>query len=260
MPTPKIITYFILSVLICACTNKETIRVGATTTLEDSGLLTELITAFEKQHDIQIKPIIAGSGQIHALIKNNDIDSAITHDPKGEETLLKAGLINQRIPLMYNDFIIVGPNNDPAHIKLSLTPDEALEKIVNSGLIFVSRDDQSGTHQMEKHWWSKISTVPPTELYVKTGTGMGATLTVAAEKNAYTLTDRGTWLNFSNKQSIKVLFEDAEYLPNQYSVLSFSENKASAWENWITSDQTKQFITNYRIDNKPVFFDAPMNQ
>ena len=250
----KVTCCLLLFLLFSGCTNKEFIKVGVTTTLEDSGLLTLLITEFEKQHKIKIKPVVAGSGQIHELIKNKDIDSAITHDPKGEQALLASGLITQRTPLMYNDFIIIGPANDPAHIKLSLTPDEALEKIINSGFIFVSRYDQSGTHQMEKYWWNKTSTKPKEDLYIKTGTGMGSTLTVAIEKNAYTLTDRGTWLNFSNKQNTAVLFEDNEYLRNEYSLLSLSGDKASIWEEWILGNEAKDIIKNYRIDDQPVFF------
>jgi tungstate transport system substrate-binding protein len=250
----KATCYILLTIIVSACSNKESVRVGVTTTLEDSGILAKLITTFESEHNIEIKPVIAGSGQIHQLIQRGDIDTAITHDPKGEEKLLQEGNIKERITLMYNDFVIVGPNNDPSHIKLALTPDEAFEKIVNTGSTFVSRNDQSGTHQMEMYWWDKTSTTPPDDLYIKTGTGMGATLTLAIERKAYTLVDRGTWKNFSNPQQTKILFEDAELLPNRYSMLSLGNEKSVTWEKWLISDTAKKVIAEYRINTKPVFF------
>ena len=125
-------SFFCLS--LWACSENSILKVGVTTTLEDSGLLAKLLLAFEKQHGQTVKPIIAGSGHIHTLIKRNDIHSAITHHPAGETALLTTGHIHQRIPLMENDFLIVGPISDPAHIKQSLSVDEAFKKIVMNRL------------------------------------------------------------------------------------------------------------------------------
>ncbi len=248
-----------LCLLVTACTNEASLKLGVTTTLEDSGLLSALVDAFKKEHDISIKPIIAGSGQIHELIKRGDIDTAITHDPSGEKKLLAEGIIIKRTPLMQNDFLIIGPSSDPAHIKLSLTPDEALEKIAYVNALFVSRADQSGTHQMEQSWWQKASTQPAENNYMKTGTGMGATLAIAAEHKAYTLVDRGTWMNFANKQGLISLFEDPEHLPNRYSLLSLknvlNSDYIALWESWITEGAGRTIINNYRINNQPIFFD-----
>ncbi|MBX2807636.1 MAG: substrate-binding domain-containing protein [Cellvibrionaceae bacterium] len=240
--------------IISACT-EPTIRLGTTTTLEDSGLLPLLLQAFEQQHDITIKPIIAGSGQIHTLIRNGNIDSAITHDPRGEQQLFAENQITQRRPLMKNDFIIVGPTSDDAHISYSLTADEAFKKIINAGALFVSRSDHSGTHQAEANIWQRIQRQPRPEHAIRTGSGMGASLAVAAERGAYTLVDRGTWENFANKQSLQLLFENADLLPNVYSLLSFKQSAVvKRWERWLFSDTARALIDNYRRNNRPVFF------
>jgi tungstate transport system substrate-binding protein len=259
--------YFIRAFLVgltlfafMSCSKNETLTIGVTTTLEDSGLLNQLIQDFQKDQSIKIKPIVAASGQIHELIRRGDIDSAITHDPKGEDALFTAGHIKEPIKIMENDFIIVGPATDPAHIKHALTPDEAFEKIANTKNIFITRNDQSGTHQMEVFWWQKAGEFPTGENYLKTGTGMGSTLMITAERNAYTLVDRGTWLNFENKQNLEPLFENQDYLPNQYRLLSLNKQNSSLsehiliWENWLRSTAVKDLIVNYQIDNQPVFF------
>lgn len=240
--------------------SSKVITIGVTTTLEDAGLLTLLINAFQQDHNITVKPIVAGSGQIHKLLEQGDVDLAITHDPEGEKNLVQKGTIKQRIPLMQNDFIIVGPKTDPAHIKLSLTPDEALKKIVNVKALFVSRADNSGTHQMEQGWWKKTNRYPDEQYYLKTGTGMGTTLNVAAERNAYTFVDRATWTNFANKQKLVVLFEDSEIMPNIYSLLLKNEappqEKVILWRDWISEGQGHQIILNYRINGQTLFFKA----
>ena len=246
-----ILSFFCLC--LWACSDNTIPRVGISTTLEDAGLLPGLLQAFEQQTGQKIQPIIAGSGHLHTLIKRGDIDSAISHHPAGEKHLLAHGHIHQRIPLMHNDFLIVGPASDPAHIQQALAPDEALKKIVNAHATFISRGDQSGTHQMENHWWQQAQRTPPAARYLKTGSGMGATLSVAAERNAYTLVDRGSWLNFKRKQQLVALFEDAALLPNQYSILSLSQPVAREWEAWLQSDRAQALIANYRIHTQTVF-------
>lgn len=246
------------SVLLPACGNNNTIHLGLTTTLEETGVLAALITAFENQHPIKIKPVIAGSGQIHRLIEAGDIDTAITHDPKGEKKLLSKKIIQERFPLVKNDFIIVGPSDDPAHIQQALTPDEVLEKIANTDAIFVSRDDQSGTHQMELNWREKIAYTNDKAKIIKTGSGMGATLAVAINKKAYTLVDRGTWLNYANKLSTVLLYEDSDYLPNTYSLLQLKQTRAPQesirlWEQWLKKEGV-EIMKTYRINGHTVFY------
>jgi tungstate transport system substrate-binding protein len=240
--------------------SNKVLAIGVTTTLEDAGLLTELVNAFQQKYEITVKPIVAGSGQIHKLLEQGDLDLAITHDPDGEKNLVDKGTIKQRIPLMQNDFLIVGPKTDPAHIKLSLTPDEALKKIINVNALFVSRADNSGTHQMEQGWWQKTNRYPDDQYYLKTGTGMGTTLNIAAERNAYTFVDRATWTNFANKQKLVLLFEDSELMPNIYSLLLKNEappqEKVILWRDWISEGQGRQIILNYRINGQSLFLEA----
>lgn len=256
----------VISISLVACHDKSakqnnTLIIGVTTTLEDSGLLHQLVTAFQLTHGITIKPIVAGSGQIHKLLSLGDIDVAITHDPQGEEALIKNGIINKRIALAQNDFIIIGPKNDPANINNALTPSDALKKIVNSKALFISRGDNSGTHQMEKSWWRKINATPNKQYYLKTGTGMGATLNVAAEREAYTFVDRATWATFANKQNLNPLFKDSKDLPNTYSLLiksnALTQKKVVLWRDWISKGEGSSIILNYRINNQPLFFKTP---
>jgi tungstate transport system substrate-binding protein len=257
--TCKFFLVFFLALITLSCSKNETLTIGVTTTLEDSGLLSELVKSFEKNHQLKIKPVVSASGQIHELIRRGDLDFAITHDPQGEKLLFSEGFIQQPIPFIQNDFFIVGPEKDPAHIKLTITPDEALEKILFTKSLFVSRSDNSGTHQMERYWWDKARLDPESESYIKTGTGMGATLTLAAERNAYTLVDRGTWLNFANKQELSVLFENQDQLINRYSLLKVLEPKTTnnenlnLWVNWLTSAAAQELVVNYRINEQEVF-------
>ncbi len=239
----------------------QVLVIGVTTTLEDSGLLSRLVSAFQNTHNITVKPVVAGSGQIHKLLSLGDISLAITHDPQGEKALIKNGIIDNRIALTQNDFIIIGPQNDPANIKSALAPSEALQKIVNANTLFVSRGDNSGTHQMEKTWWQTINKTPSKQYYLKTGTGMGSTLNVAAERGAYTFVDRATWLAFNNKQNLNILFEDSKRLPNTYSLLIKSDalvqEQVILWRDWISTGEGHRIILNHRIDSQPLFFKVP---
>ncbi len=271
-PVKKLLLFItMMSIGLVACSDKnsdearqyknDTLIIGVTTTLEDSGLLRQLVNAFQQTHNITIKPVVAGSGQIHKLLSLGDMSVAITHDPQGEEALIKEGVINKRIALTQNDFIIIGPKSDPANIKEALTPSDALKKIISTNALFVSRGDNSGTHQIEKAWWQTINARPNKQYYLKTGTGMGATLNVAAERGAYTFVDRATWIAFQNKQSLSSLFEDSKRLPNTYSLLikrnALVQEKVILWRDWISTGEGSRIILNYRIGGQPLFFKAP---
>jgi len=253
-----------LLLLVSSC-GQEQLRIGAATTLEDSGLLAHLVHEFKQQHPINVTTIVDGSGHILRMAQASDIDIVLTHDPKGEQALINSGIGLARYPLMHNDFIIVGPTTDPAHVHTALTLDEALRKIAFARSAFISRGDNSGTHKFEMHWRQNIPTAADNTRYISTGTGMGATLAMAIEKNAYTLVDRATWLNTDNKKPLKVLFEDAEVLINQYSVITLNPKKhvehhtalAQQWLDWLLSDAGKQAIAQYRTHNQQAFFITP---
>lgn len=251
----KILVISCLSILLLNC-NENSIRLGTTSTLQDSGLLAVLVDTYNASHDNKVVPVVAGSGHIFTLIERDDIDIAITHEPQGEQALVARKLVKQRQPLMRNYFVLVGPKHDPAHIESSITVDEALKKIANTHNTWISRNDNSGTHLMEKHWWNIANLNDKTNHVIRTGTGMGASLAVAVERDAYTLVDIATWLHFDNKESLRILFDDADLLPNFYSVLHLNTatTTVSSFIEWLDSDSTQQLINQYRINNTPVFF------
>jgi len=233
--------------LVLSCQPKTTLTIGVTTTLDDSGLLVALIEEFRKTHNIHIKPIVAGSGEILQLLERGDIESAITHDPNGEQRLLTQGVIQRRDWLMRNDFVLVGPASDPARIRQVLSLDDALNQIVHHQALFVSRADNSGTHQKEQALWQVIGHQPAHNRLLKTGTGMGSSLAVALQKNAYTLVDRGTWLAFNKylqTNDYQLLFTDPDnpILRNDYHLLSKNTTQATAWENWLRSSEAAAIL------------------
>jgi tungstate transport system substrate-binding protein len=227
---PACTAVLISSVLLLVGCNehKPPLRLGVTTTLDDSGLLQRLTADFYHQRGIAVAPIVAGSGQLFTLIKRGDVDIAITHDPQGEKHLVAQGLISSRQALFYNYFVIVGSKKDPANIAQATSTADAFTRLINSNSLYVSRNDNSGTHRMEQYWWSQAqahsSQRSPNNVLL-TGTGMGATLTVAVNKNAYTLVDLGTWRAFNNKQQLQVLWRDSKALRNDYHLLTLNPNR-----------------------------------
>jgi tungstate transport system substrate-binding protein len=220
------LTALISTFLLASC-SEPPLRLGVTTTLEDSGLLDRLTTDFANEHGIAISPIVAGSGQLFTLIARGDVDIAITHEPEGEKRLVEQGIVSSRQALFHNDFVIVGSKEDPANISEATSTRDAFMRLIRSDGMYISRNDNSGTHRMEQYWWSSLSTtsLAPQSSRIKlllTGTGMGDTLTVAANKDAYTLVDIGTWLAFNNKQHLRVLWRDSQTLRNAYHLLTFN--------------------------------------
>ena len=237
----------LISTLLLLSCSEPPLRLGVTTTLEDSGLLHRLTTDFYNEHGISIAPIVAGSGQLFSLIKRGDVDIAITHEPEGEKQLVEQGFISSRQAVFHNDFVIVGSREDPANIRNAASTRDAFARLIRSDSVYISRNDNSGTHRMEQFWWSQVqalfltpsltSTVTPSlapqaspSNLLLTGTGMGETLTVAANKNAYTLVDIGTWLAFKNKQNLTILWRDSQTLRNEYHLLTLNFNSIQKTE------------------------------
>jgi tungstate transport system substrate-binding protein len=227
----------LISTLWLLSCSEPPLRLGVTTTLEDSGLLDRLTMDFYHQHGIAITPIVAGSGQLFTLITRGDVDIAITHEPEGEKRLVEQGFVSSRQALFYNDFVIVGRKEDPANIRRATSTRDAFMRLIRSDSVYISRNDNSGTHRMEQYWWSPLltseltspltSSSAPQPSRIKllfTGTGMGETLTVAANKNAYTLVDIGTWLAFNNKQHLRILWRDSKTLRNEYHLLTLNSH------------------------------------
>jgi tungstate transport system substrate-binding protein len=210
---------FGLNVVQGAEAKKINIILSTTTSTQDSGLLDVLIPLFEKQTGYSVKTVSVGTGQALALAAKGDADVALVHAPSLERQYVAEGkLLNRRL-VMYNDFVIIGPKNDPAKIKSTKTALAALKLIEQSKSSFVSRGDNSGTHNLEKSLWKEAGIEPKGGWYIESGQGMGATLAIANERSAYTITDRGTYLALGKRVALAVLVQGDRALLNIYSVM-----------------------------------------
>ena len=242
--------------LIPSLAQQRTVILSTTTSTQDSGLLDVLVPLFEKQTGYTVKTVSVGTGQALALAAKGDADVALVHAPSLEKQFVADGkLINRRL-VMYNDFVIIGPKDDPAKIRLAKSAVNALSAIAQAKANFVSRGDNSGTHVLEKALWKEIGVEPKGSWYVETGQGMGATLGVANEKNAYTITDRGTYLAFGKRVSLPILIEGDKALLNVYSVMEVNPangpriNSAGgkAFADFMVAAQTQNVIRSFGIE------------
>jgi tungstate transport system substrate-binding protein len=230
---------------------------ATTTSTQDSGLLDVLIPQFEDEHDYKVKTIAVGSGEALRLAAEGEADVVLAHSPKAEEEFMAAGNGEDRLVVMHNDFVIVGPDDDPAGIKDAATAAEALQKIAESESIFMSRGDESGTHTKELSLWTAAEIEPSGSWYQETGQGMGATLTVAGEKQGYTLSDRGTYLAQKDNFDLALLFEGDKALFNQYHVIVVNPEKhtkvnaegARTFAAFITSPSVQATIGQFGVED-----------
>ena len=241
------------------------IVVASTTSTQDSGLYEYLLPLFTQRSGIDVRVVAKGTGEAIKLAERGDADVLFVHDQKSEEAFVAAGYGVKRYPVMYNDFIIVGPKSDPAVIGGMHDAVAALRKIVDGKNIFVSRGDDSGTNKAERRLWKEagINVKPLSGVwYYETGSGMGPTLNTAADMSAYTLTDRATWAAFKNKRSLVPLVEGDPRLFNQYGVTlvnpaRFPHVKAhdgQAFIDWLISPEGQRAIVGYRIDGQQMFY------
>ena len=197
----------------------RSVILSTTTSTQDSGLLDVLVPLFEKQSGYSVKPISVGTGQSLALAANGDADVALVHAPSLEKKYVAEGKLKNRRLVMYNDFVIIGPKDDPAKIGSLKSAVAAMKAVERSKAPFVSRGDNSGTHNLEKSLWKAAGIQPQGSWYIESGQGMGATLGIAQERNAYTLTDRGTYLALQKRVTLPILVQGDGTLLNIYSVL-----------------------------------------
>lgn len=232
---------------------RRTLILATTTSLQDSGLLDILVSRFEEQSGLTVKTIAVGSGQALKLGSEGNADVLLTHDPEQELSFLQNGYGVERIPLMANQFVLVGPASDPAQVK-GTSIIVALQKIAQTQATFLSRGDQSGTHKTEKVLWAKAGIQPAQEpWYLESGQGMGATLTIASEKGAYTLTDRATFVVTRPQNNLVILIEGDPQLLNVYHIILVNPQRfaqvnftaAKAFARFLTSPQTKDFIRQF---------------
>jgi len=226
-----------LSLLCGILPAKETLTLASTTSTLDSGLFDALIPPFEKKYDCTVKVIAVGTGQAIRLGRDGNADVLLVHDRDAEGKFVADGFGLERLDVMHNDFVIVGPAADPAGIR-GLKAAEALVKIAAAKACFVSRGDDSGTHKKEKKLWIAAGVTPEGEWYLESGSGMEATLRVANEKIGYCLTDRGTWLAHRKEiDALRILAEGDPLLFNPYSVIVVSPAKYS----WVKDKLASQF-------------------
>ncbi len=240
----------------------QTIVMASTTSTEQSGLFSHLLPEFKKASGIDIKVVALGTGQALDMGRRGDADVLFVHDQAAEEKLVADGFALKRFPVMYNDFVLVGPASDPAKTRgKDIT--EALKKLAAANAIFISRGDKSGTHAAELRYWA-LAGVPASKGagYRECGCGMGPALNIASSSNAYVLTDRGTWLSFKNRGDLTVLVEGDVKLFNQYGVMLVNPARhphvkvaeAQKFVDWVVSAPGQAVIASYRIGGEQLFF------
>lgn len=261
----RFVAFMLLLVLSgCSPANRDLI-LATTTSTQDSGLLDHLVPAFEKRTGYQVKTIAVGTGQALTMAERGDADVLLVHAPDAEKAAEAKGVVTNRRLVMYNDFILVGPANDPAKVKGAATT-EALRRIAAAQAPFVSRGDDSGTHKKELALWRQASVVPSGAWYVRSGTGMGQTLQIAFEKQGYTLTDRGTYLTLPAERRLPILLEGDAALLNVYHVMAVNAERfprvnqqgARAFSDFLTLPQTQELIESFGKEKfgQSLFFPA----
>jgi tungstate transport system substrate-binding protein len=248
-----------------AASQDKFITVASTTSTEQSGLFKHILPIFEKQTGIQVRVVALGTGQALDLARRGDADVVFVHAKAAEEKFIAEGHGVKRMPVMYNDFVLIGPKSDPAKIAGGKDITEALKKIEAAKAPFVSRGDKSGTHMAEIALW-KVSGIDIDAAkgpwYRDTGQGMGPALNTAASMNGYILADRATWLAFKNRGDLAILVEGDKRLFNQYGVIlvnpakhaSVKKDLGQTFVDWIVSKEGQQAIADYKINGEQLFF------
>lgn len=245
-----------------AIAQEKFITVASTTSTEQSGLFDHLLPKFEGKSGIEVRVIAQGTGQALDTGRRGDADVVFVHSKAAEEKFVAEGFGIERQEVMYNDFVIVGPGEDPAGIGGGSDAVAALKKIAETEATFASRGDDSGTHQAERRLWDQAAVQPSGAWYRELGTGMGPTLNTSAEMPAYTLTDRATWLAFGNRGPLEILVEGDSKLFNQYGVILVNPEKhphvkaeqGRAFMDWLVSPEGQQAIADYKIGGEQLFF------
>ena len=248
------------------CAQDKSIVVSSTTSTQDSGLFGYILPLFKEKTGIDVKVIAQGTGQALDTGRRGDSDVVFVHAKSAEEKFLAEGEGVKRHPVMYNDFVLIGPKSDPAGIKGTKDVAQALKTIKDKQADFISRGDRSGTHIAELALWNKDAGIDIDKekgpWYKSIGQGMGAALNTAGASNGYVLSDRGTWLSFKNKGDLQILVEGDKRLFNQYGVMLVSPAKhpnvkkelGQAFIDWLISPEGQKAIANYKINGEQLFY------
>lgn len=245
-----------------AAFSQQAVTMASTTSTEQSGLFSHLLPEFKRATGIDVKVVAVGTGQAIDMARRGDADLLFVHDPAAEEKLVADGFAAKRYPVMYNDFVLVGPKADPASARGKDIVD-AFKKLAAANAAFVSRGDKSGTHAAELRYWKAAGLEAAKGAgYRECGCGMGPALNIGSSSNAYVLTDRGTWLSFKNRGDLAVLVEGDRRLFNPYGVMAVSAARhphvkgaeAQRFVDWVISPAGQAAIARYRIGGEPLFF------
>ena len=266
---------FILCIIVLFCysvsAESKFITIASTTSTENSGLYDYLVPIYKSHSGVDIKVISTGTGNAIEIAKNGDADILLVHHKVSEEQFVNEGHGVKRHELMYNDFVIIGPRKKANDTKTLNSASEVFQKIYNSNDLFISRADNSGTHKKEVELWQQLKDdkliqhipIPKSnQWFLESGRGMGASLNMASQMSAFILSDRATWLNFNNKQSLQILFENDIELRNHYGITLVNPNKhahvkttlSQAFIDWVLSESGQNAINSYRINEQQAFF------
>lgn len=239
----------------------QRLKLATTTSTDNSGLLAVLNPVFEEKQNIKVDVISVGTGKAIRLAENGDVDFILVHAPAAEKKFVSAGYGIERKAVMHNDFVIIGPSADPADIQQATSLKQAMQRMMETEHTFVSRGDDSGTHKKEQQLWDTIGQQPMGDWYLSVGQGMGTVLRIADDKQAYTLTDRGTYLAYKDKMNLVVTYENDEALFNPYHVIMVNPEKhphvnielARKYSDFIRSSEGQSLIRNFRVNGEVLF-------
>lgn len=252
-----------LFILVAGASAEERLRMSTTTSTQDSGLLKVLLPPFEKRNNCKVDVIAVGTGQALKLGETGDVDVVFVHARRLEDRFVADGFGVNRRDVMYNDFVVIGPRNDPAGIARAKTAAEALKLIAVKQATFVSRGDKSGTHSRELDLWKAAGISPKGNWYIEAGQGMGPVITMATERRGYTLADRGTYNAFKGRKTdLVILFQGEKGLFNPYGIIAVNPKKfphvkhdlAMKLIDYVTGPEGLKIIAGYKAHGDPVFF------
>jgi len=255
---------FLMTLSVASGSFAADMRLAVTTSFHNSGLSDVLLPEIKKDLDIDVRLLVVGTGQALKLGRAGDVDALLVHSKAAEEAFVAKGYGSHRLDIMYNDFVLIGPKDDPANIAKAASAKEALKIIATTGAIFVSRGDDSGTHRKEKALWKAAgldADAFDAAWYRATGSGMGATLNTASAMEGYVFADRASWLNFANKGNLGILFAGDPVLFNQYGYIPVDPAQhphakadlALQLENWLVSARGQKLIAAYELNGQRLF-------
>jgi tungstate transport system substrate-binding protein len=258
-------TVFVLVLLVLTALPagaEERLRMSTTTSTENSGLLAVLLPPFEKKFGCKVDVVAVGTGKALKLGEAGDVDVVFVHARKLEDTFVAGGFGVNRRDVMYNDFVLLGPREDPAGVGRTIGAPDAFRAIAAQGSPFVSRGDESGTHQKEKEIWASAGIAPRGSWYVEAGQGMGEVIMMATQKRGYTLSDRGTHIAFRKKTDLSVLRQGDKNLWNPYGIIAVNPKKhahvkydlAMKLIDFVTGPEGQSLIAGFKVDGEPLFF------